>query len=51
MCIRDRPNPVDDSGLSMITIVNREIKDSKEGSEYNSECKVILALMKEHGAG
>lgn len=45
------PNPVDDSGLSMITIVNREIKDSKEGSEYNSECKVILALMKEHGAG
>ncbi|OJH81899.1 ankyrin repeat domain-containing protein [Serratia marcescens] len=44
------PNPVDINNLSLLTVVKRQIKDTKEGSEYNNECKKILALMLAKGA-
>ena len=39
------PNPVDANGLSLLAAVTREIKDSKEGTEYNNRCKEILKMM------
>lgn len=44
------PNPVDKNGLSLLTVVERDIKDSKEGTEYNERCKKILKLMISKGA-
>lgn len=43
------PNPVDANGLSLLAAVTREIKDSKEGTEYNNKCKEILKLMMSKG--
>lgn len=44
------PNPVNVNGLSLLTVVKREIKDSKSGTEYNDRCKEILKLMISKGA-
>ncbi len=43
------PNPVNVNNLSLLTVVKRQIKDSKEGTEYNNECKKILTLMIKNG--
>lgn len=43
------PNPVNINNLSLLTVVKRQIKDSKEGTEYNNECKKILSLMVKKG--
>ncbi|MDC6111524.1 ankyrin repeat domain-containing protein [Serratia rubidaea] len=44
------PNPVNINNLSLLTAVNRQIDDSKDGSEYNEKCKEILELMIANGA-
>jgi len=44
------PNPVDINNFSLLNVVKRKIKDTKEGSDYNNKCKEILALMLEKGA-
>ena len=44
------PNPVNINNLSLLTAVNRQIKDSQDGSEYNEQCKKILELMLLKGA-
>ena len=44
------PNPVDINNLSLLTAVKRQIQDTKEGTEYNDNCKKILSLMIEKGA-
>ncbi|MFZ4835274.1 ankyrin repeat domain-containing protein [Rouxiella sp. Mn2063] len=44
------PNPVDINNLSLLTAVKKQIKDTKENSEYNNECKKILGLMISKGA-
>ncbi|AML59231.1 Accessory protein [Serratia rubidaea] len=44
------PNPVNINNLSLLTAVNRQIDDSKDGSEYNEKCKEILDLMIANGA-
>ncbi|MEE4485495.1 ankyrin repeat domain-containing protein [Serratia ficaria] len=43
------PNPKDAKGNSLAEIVNREIHDSKKGSEYNKECLEIKKMMIAHG--
>jgi len=44
------PNPVNVNNLSLLQVVKREIKDSKEGTEYNERCKKILNIMISKGA-
>ena len=44
------PNPININNLSLLTLVKQQIKDSKEDSEYNKECKEILSLLVSHGA-
>ncbi|EMM6760756.1 hypothetical protein ROS60_000568 [Pluralibacter gergoviae] len=44
------PNPININNLSLLTLVKQQIKDSKEGSEYNKKCKEILSLLVAHGA-
>ena len=44
------PNPVNINNLSLLTAVNRQIKDSQDGSEYNEQCRKILELMLLRGA-
>lgn len=44
------PNPLNINNLSLLTAVNRQIKDSQDGSEYNVQCKKILELMLLKGA-
>ena len=39
------PNPVNVNNLSFLQVVKREIKDSKEGTEYNERCKKIVNMM------
>jgi len=44
------PNPVDINNLSLLTAIRKQIKDTKENSEYNNECKKILNLIISKGA-
>ncbi|EMB4321642.1 hypothetical protein RJ492_004609 [Pluralibacter gergoviae] len=44
------PNPININNLSLLTLVKQQIKDSKEGSEYNKKCIEILSLLVAHGA-
>lgn len=43
------PNPINKNGLSLAEIVNRQLQDSKEGSDYYYECLEIKKMMIAHG--
>ena len=44
------PNPIDINGISLLSRIQRDIKTSKEGTEYNERCKKILNMMIAKGA-
>ncbi|WP_400257858.1 ankyrin repeat domain-containing protein [Serratia nevei] len=43
------PNPINKRGVSLVEMVSKEIKNSKEGGEYNDECLTIKKMMIERG--